>query len=257
MGVLTGLPASSARPPDMLAPSRRGSGGTGSRDGRSSNVSTAHISHPLNSGQWLFGMNETRAYHHGNLRQSLIDAALEAVEQQGYQALSLRDLAQVLEVSRGAPYRHFADRDALLRACACEGFRRLLDAHGNTAQETGTAGDRARAACRAFLAFAEAQPGLFLLMYDSGLLQQAEDEDELGALLHQVYSGIATTLREALEESDDDRLQGRLIAMWSTLYGYARLRQSNMLKPYMLGALSREQTEAAVITAAVGPLPGM
>ncbi|BAN48314.1 TetR/AcrR family transcriptional regulator [Metapseudomonas resinovorans] len=201
-------------------------------------------------------MNETRAYHHGNLRQSLIDAALQAVEEQGYQALSLRDLAQVLEVSRGAPYRHFADRDALLRACACEGFRRLLDAHSETARSSGTAGDRARAACRAFLAFAEAQPGLFLLMYDSGLLQQAEEEDELGARLHQIYCGIAATLRDALEESDDERLQARLIAMWSTLYGYARLRQSNMLKPYMLGALSREQTEAAVITAAIGPLPG-
>ncbi|MDE3736785.1 MULTISPECIES: TetR/AcrR family transcriptional regulator [Pseudomonas] len=200
-------------------------------------------------------MNETRAYHHGNLRQSLIDAALDAVEQNGYQGLSLRDLAQVLEVSRGAPYRHFADRDALLRACASEGFRRLLEAHREVAAGTGTAQDKARAACRAFLAFAEAQPGLFLLMYDSGLLQQAEDEDELGTLLQSVYAGIAATLREALEETDDDRLQARLIAMWSTLYGYARLRQSNMLKPYMLGSLTREQTEAAVIAAAIGPLP--
>ncbi|MGF6693869.1 AcrR family transcriptional regulator [Metapseudomonas resinovorans] len=202
-----------------------------------------------------YSMNETRAYHHGNLRQSLIDAALDAVEQNGYQGLSLRDLAQVLEVSRGAPYRHFADRDALLRACASEGFRRLLEAHREVAAGTGTAQDRARAACRAFLAFAEAQPGLFLLMYDSGLLQQAEDEDELGTLLQSVYAGIAATLREALEETDDDRLQARLIAMWSTLYGYARLRQSNMLKPYMLGSLTREQTEAAVIAAAIGPLP--
>lgn len=202
-----------------------------------------------------YSMNETRAYHHGNLRQSLIDAALEAVEQNGYQELSLRDLAQALEVSRGAPYRHFADRDALLRACAGEGFRRLLQAHRNVAAGTGTAQDKARAACQAFLAFAESQPGLFLLMYDSGLLQQAEDEDELGGLLQSIYAGIAATLREALEETDDDRLQARLIAMWSTLYGYARLRQSHMLKPYMLGSLTREQTEAAVIASAIGPLP--
>ncbi|NWL77735.1 hypothetical protein DM872_12810 [Pseudomonas taiwanensis] len=202
-----------------------------------------------------YSMNETRAYHHGNLRQSLIDAALEAVEQNGYQELSLRDLAQALEVSRGAPYRHFADRDALLRACAGEGFRRLLQAHRNVAAGTGTAQDKARAACQAFLAFAESQPGLFLLMYDSGLLQQAEDEDELGGLLQSIYAGIAATLQEALEETDDDRLQARLIAMWSTLYGYARLRQSRMLKPYMLGSLTREQTEAAVIASAIGPLP--
>lgn len=197
-------------------------------------------------------MNETRAYHHGNLRQSLIDAALEAIEQQGYQALSLRDLAQAVGVSRAAPYRHFVDRDALLRACAGEGFRSLLEAHEAVVGNASPPEQKALEACRSFLAFAERRSGLFMLMYDSGLLQQMDDEDELGELLHRIYDGISQTLRDALAESDEDRLQARLVAMWSTLYGYARLRQSHMLKPYMVGTLRPEQIEAAVISAATG-----
>ncbi len=65
------------------------------------------------------------AYHHGDLKSALITAALAAVEQDGPDAVSLRDLAQSLGVSRAAPYRHFADRDALLAAVAAQGFEDL------------------------------------------------------------------------------------------------------------------------------------
>ena len=65
------------------------------------------------------------AYHHGDLRNALIAAALAAVEQDGPDAVSLRDLAQNLGVSRAAPYRHFEDRDALLAAVAARRFEVL------------------------------------------------------------------------------------------------------------------------------------
>ncbi|WP_052081104.1 TetR/AcrR family transcriptional regulator [Pseudomonas sp. ML96] len=200
-------------------------------------------------------MSSARNYHHGNLRQSLIDAALQVIEVGGYQALSLRDLAQAVGVSSAAPYRHFPDRDALLRACACEGFRRLLDAQQKVVEQFVTAESRALAMCQGFLAFAEDFPGLFILMYDAGLIQQAGDEDELGQLLHRVYDGVAQTQRLGQEKGESALLQARVIAMWSTLYGYARLRQGNMLKSYMLGSASREQIERAVIVAATGVYP--
>lgn len=201
-------------------------------------------------------MNTTRTYHHGNLRQSLLDAALQVIEGKGHHALSLRDLAQGLGVSSAAPYRHFPDRDALLQACACEGVRRLREALLLLTSGTASAETKAREMCRAFLAFAKTQPGLFMLIYDSGMIQQAEDEDALGALLREIYEGVARTLGDCLAEQDPLLLQPRVIALWSTLYGYARLRQSNMLKPYMLGSASAEQIEAAVIAAATGmPCP--
>ena len=201
-------------------------------------------------------MNATRAYHHGNLRQSLIDTALQVIEDKGHHALSLRDLAQGLGVSSAAPYRHFPDRDALLQACACEGVKRLREALLILTSGTEPAETKAREMCRAFLAFTENSPGLFMLIYDSGLIQQASDEDELGALLREIYETVARTLGACIAEQDSLLLQPRVIAMWSTLYGYARLRQGNMLKPYMIGTTSTTQIEAAVIATAIGmPFP--
>src|ERR1700678_4347619 len=65
-------------------------------------------------------------YHHGTLAPALVEAALKQVEQGGAEAVSLRDLAQSLGVSRAAPYRHFPDRDALLATVAARGFEDLL-----------------------------------------------------------------------------------------------------------------------------------
>ena len=57
-------------------------------------------------------------YHHGDLANALVEAALKLVEQGGAEAVSLRDLSQSLGVSRAAPYRHFTDRDVLLATVA-------------------------------------------------------------------------------------------------------------------------------------------
>jgi len=64
-------------------------------------------------------------YHHGDLRQALIEAAIELVAQKDITSLSLREIARRVGVSHAAPYRHFADKDALLAAVAEEGFQLL------------------------------------------------------------------------------------------------------------------------------------
>ncbi len=64
-------------------------------------------------------------YHHGDLRRALIQAALQLIAERGVEALTLREVAQQVGVSRMAPYRHFADKAALLAAVAEEGFRAL------------------------------------------------------------------------------------------------------------------------------------
>lgn len=195
-------------------------------------------------------MNEPRNYHHGNLRQALIEAALEVVERDGYQALSLRELAQQLEVSRGAPYRHFADRDALLTACACEGFRLLIAAHRKNVSDHHAPVARARAVGLAFLNFTASRPGLFVLMFDSGQLNRANEENELGALQHLVYEEVCQSLALTKPSLSPTALRTRMITMWSTLYGYARLRQTALLKPYMLEDLDTAELEEQLVAAA-------
>src|SRR5258708_39893810 len=65
------------------------------------------------------------AYHHGDLRDALVQAALREAEQGGPEAISIKALAKRLGVSQPAPYRHFADREALLAAVTGEGFRQF------------------------------------------------------------------------------------------------------------------------------------
>ena len=65
---------------------------------------------------------KTKQYHHGDLRQALIQGALVLIEQEGIAALSLREVARRIGVSHAAPYHHFEDRSALLGAIAEQGF---------------------------------------------------------------------------------------------------------------------------------------
>ncbi|HWA80524.1 MAG TPA: TetR/AcrR family transcriptional regulator, partial [Acetobacteraceae bacterium] len=69
-----------------------------------------------------------RPYHHGNLREALLQAAEEALESGGAQDISLRELSRKLGVSHTSPRRHFADKQALLDALAVRGFERFDEA---------------------------------------------------------------------------------------------------------------------------------
>ncbi len=104
------------------------------------------------------------AYHHGDLRRGLLDAAESLLERDGGPAaLSLREVARAAGVSHNAPYRHFADREALLAALAAEGFSRLAAALKAAAASSPPT--RALAAGRAYLRFARTHRALYLLMF--------------------------------------------------------------------------------------------
>lgn len=95
-------------------------------------------------------------YHHGELRPALLRAAAKILESEGREAISLRDLARRAGVSHAAPYRHFADREALFAALAEEGFA-LLAAE--------LEGKPRQAQAVAYVRFALANPGRFRLMF--------------------------------------------------------------------------------------------
>ena len=95
-------------------------------------------------------------YHHGELRPTLLGTAAKILEKEGRDAISLRDLARRAGVSHNAPYRHFADREALLAALAEEGFTLLAAAlEGKLWREQATA----------YLRFALANPERFRLLF--------------------------------------------------------------------------------------------
>ena len=87
-------------------------------------------------------MPRKKAYHHGDLKNALIEAGADILSKDGVSGLSLRKVAQKAGVSHTAPYAHFADKQALIAAISTDGFRRLYDAISTAAQQH--AGDPAR-----------------------------------------------------------------------------------------------------------------
>ena len=109
-----------------------------------------------------------RSYHHGDLRNALIDAAVAAARQQGPSAVLLRDIARQVGVSHNAGYRHFASQGDLLTAVAQRGLAELaanmqkgLDAAPKRRDPKQRARQRLRAIGRAYVGFAVSEPGLF------------------------------------------------------------------------------------------------
>ena len=108
-------------------------------------------------------------YHHGDLRRSLIAAALEIIEKEGLEALSLRAVARRANVSHTAPYHHFTNRAELLSAVALEGFDALRE--GIARRTAGI--DEPRTAlvegCVGYVLFALAHPSRYRLMFSPEL----------------------------------------------------------------------------------------
>ncbi len=111
-----------------------------------------------------------KGYHHGNLRQALVDASLELVLEKGPQGFTIAEAARKAGVSPGAPYRHFKGRDEVLEEAARQGFEMFADLMEHaykTSQPAPLASFEATG--RAYLAFARKFPGHYIAMFESGL----------------------------------------------------------------------------------------
>ena len=115
-----------------------------------------------------------RGYHHGNLRQALVEAALALIAERGPQGFSLSEAAKQADVTPAAVYRHFAGRDELLAEVARQGyeiFAALMEYAFDEGKPTALAAFEATG--RAYLAFARKYPGHYVAMFESGLSPQA------------------------------------------------------------------------------------
>lgn len=164
-------------------------------------------------------------YHHGNLRRALIDAALHILETQGVSALTLRAAARGAGVSQAAPYRHFADKEALLAAVAEEGFRTLSAAMGEATEKAGDDfASRFRAIGITYIRFAVEQPARFRLMFgrqvaDRGAhLPLRQAADETFAIL---VAGIEAGQQSGFIRGGDPRELS--MAAWSMVHGLSAL----------------------------------
>src|SRR6266436_10407296 len=116
-----------------------------------------------------FARKSIKAYHHGDLRDALVQAALGEAEQGGPEAISIKALAKKLGVSQPAPYRHFADREALLAAVTAEAFRQFS---AMLREQIGKPSKRSKLSrlAQATLTFGLRRNGVYRLMFASRVM---------------------------------------------------------------------------------------
>ena len=159
-----------------------------------------------------------KTYHHGDLRNTLRDAARVILEEEGLAALSLRAVARRAGVSHAAPYRHFPNHESLLVELVTDGFaelrRSIATAVAGPAQET----DRITAIGAAYMRFVAQRPGLSRLMFGPQLPNRG-DFPELTAAADSIGEEInAALINPALG-----------IAVWSAVHGLAMLVLENLI----------------------------
>ncbi len=142
------------------------------------------------------GPGETRGYHHGNLKEALIRAALELIAQKGPAGFTFAEAARWAGVSPAAPYRHFRDREELLANVARRGFEEfeqaLARAWDKGRPDPMTALDRIG---KAYLAFARKEPAYYSAMFEGGVSPEASPD--LQACGERAF-GILRSAAEAL-----------------------------------------------------------
>jgi AcrR family transcriptional regulator len=172
------------------------------------------------------GSRKRETYHHGALREELVEACVRLIEAEGIAAVSLRRVAREAGVSPGAPYHHFADRAALLSAISARGFelltQDLLSAVGRPGTTSG--GDEVSRTVAAYVAFARRQPGHFQVMFRPELSEPEKHPavQEAGDAALQVLTDLVGRLGVA-----DPHALG--LTLWATGHGLAALALDGLL----------------------------
>jgi AcrR family transcriptional regulator len=164
-------------------------------------------------------------YHHGDLRDALIKAALREAEQGGAEAISIKALAKELGVSQPAPYRHFADREALLAAVTAEAFRQFTAILREAMAKPSKQSKLSRLA-QATLEFGLRRNGIYRLMFASRTVSCAAKGGELDNATNETFALVL----EALEAPAVGFLRERhALKIWAALHGVVMLAEQGML----------------------------
>ena len=171
------------------------------------------------------GPGERRGYHHGNLREALIKAALDLIAQKGPAGFTFAEAARAAGVSPAAPYRHYRDRDALMADVAARGFvafeAKLLAAWKAGQPNAHAAFERLG---RAYLDFARREPAQYSAMFESGLAFSAFPElHTAGERAFNVLRDACAALIETMPAAKRPPVMMMALHIWALSHGIASL----------------------------------
>jgi AcrR family transcriptional regulator len=161
-------------------------------------------------------------YHHGDLRAACVRAAVELLEEGGEAALSMRAVARRAGVSPAAPYRHYADREALVSAVAAVGYRELAERLA-AAHPSPSTPEQLTSVAIAYVRFALDRPALFRIMFGEPC---DRDNDERVAATAAVSLYLREIVERSFPQADPEALA---TAIWALVHGLAFLHLDGKL----------------------------
>jgi AcrR family transcriptional regulator len=173
---------------------------------------------PRNGPVAAIAAGKGRAYHHGDLRNGLLEAARAILEEESLAALTLRAVARKAGVSHAAPYRHFPNHEALLVELSIEGFEELRESLVEAAKSHGNESDKIANIGAAYMRFVAQRPALARLMF-GGQLPNRDQFPQLGIKADSIGQQIGDALH--------DSALG--LAVWAAVHGLAMLVLENVI----------------------------
>jgi AcrR family transcriptional regulator len=205
---------------------------------------------------------EDTPYHHGALRDALLQAAERVLERDGLGGLTLRAVAREAGVSHAAPTHHFGDLSGLVSELAAIGFRQF-----NAAMAAACAGDtpypaKGLARAKAYIAYAQAHPGMYGLMFRTERLDYSRPSlhEAAEASFAGLANAIAASRQEQIEEEALTLNQAAAIARaWSLVHGFTMLlldgRLEDILRRLPAGTDAEQLLDTMLKLAMVKPQP--
>jgi AcrR family transcriptional regulator len=157
-----------------------------------------------------------KTYHHGNLKQELIDCACRLCERDGYTKLSIRSLAKESGVSQTAPYRHFKTKEVLYASVATEGFKKLSKAFHVDANKKITKKHLVEIGCK-YIEFGLKNANTYDLMFGTAVGNFA-DYPELLKSANASYENFRSSFSKLANDSDEV-IAFKCITLWSMVHG--------------------------------------
>ena len=176
-------------------------------------------------------MRKPKPYHHGHLREALLQAAIQLIAEVGPAGFTLREVARRAGVSHNAPYRHFPDREDLLAAVAAQGFRELNEAMLEAVTHRRSSVGRLKGAGLAYVEFALRRPEHFTVMFDAAVSKHRTPDSTEAA--EQAFGTLLTLVKSCQDENRLPSVDVRQLALlaWSMVHGIAKLATAKRL-PY-------------------------
>jgi len=185
----------------------------------------------------------TDTYHHGNLRQTLMNNCLKLIEEKGVSGFTLREVARISGVSAAAPYHHFKNKTELLAAVAVMGLKMLDEAQRKASEQFDNPGLRLKALGKSYVMFAVNHKVYFQVLFRTSNEPLWENKQVMNAAKH-AFSHLESTIRELYPEAEEDnsrQIHAIVLTCWSMVHGLASLWVDGPLRATESGELKIEQ----------------